>query len=209
MQPIIVGISGPSCAGKSSVARLLADSLPKDQAIFIGLDSYYRDLTTITPEEVEHWNFDRPTSLDIPLLHQQVRDIASGVAVEIPVYLYPSHTRAPERILVAPRPYVIIEGLYALYWAELRELMALKVFIDLEDSICLERRLKRDVVERKFKPDYISRQYKTTVYPMFCKYVLPSREFADIIVSGQDLLEVTVEKLKNSLKNVNSIKKHL
>ncbi len=206
MQPIIVGISGPSCAGKSSVARMLADSLPKDQAVVIGLDSYYRDLTTVASEELEQWNFDRPESLDIPLLHQQVRDIASGVPIEKPVYLYPSHTRAPDRVTLNPHQFVIIEGLYSLYWAELRDLMALRVFIDLEDSVCLERRLKRDVVERKFKPDYIAWQYKTTVYPMYCKYVLPSRKFADIIVSGHDLLEATVEKLKNSLKNVNFVK---
>ena len=43
-KPYMIGIAGPSCSGKTSLAKELKLHLPA-QAVIIGMDSYYCDLS--------------------------------------------------------------------------------------------------------------------------------------------------------------------
>ena len=61
----IIAIAGPSCAGKTETSKSVARLL---NAHVIGLDSYYRDLSTLSMEERTRFNFDEPASLDHQLL---------------------------------------------------------------------------------------------------------------------------------------------
>ena len=47
-RPYLIGIAGPSCSGKSSVAHAIMDLVP--ESTLIPVDSYYRDLTHLAPE---------------------------------------------------------------------------------------------------------------------------------------------------------------
>ncbi len=181
------------------IAETLSQCFSPGSAVVIGLDSYYRDLSTLTEEEKNSWNFDRPDALDVPLLLQQMRELAAGREIIKPVYRYPSHTRAAEGVRIAPGRYVLIEGLFALYWQELRSIYALRVFVEAQEDVCLERRLIRDERERGFSRAYIRWQYETSVKPMYAEHVLPTRQWADVILDGEQPPRKSVDRLLDSL----------
>ena len=194
MTPYLIGIAGPSCAGKSYLSQHIAAKI--DAAMF-HLDSYYRELDHMSLVQRAHWNFDAPEALETELLFEAVRKLHRGEPVYKPVYDFTTHTRTAETTLVEPRKYIIIEGLFALYWDEITKLLGTKVFVDLGEDICLERRIERDIRERGRTRESVLEQYRTTVLPMAKRYVHPTREVADIVVTGNDAIENEVAAVLN------------
>ncbi len=188
MKPYLIGIAGPSGAGKTELARLIAARLPGPAAL-ISLDSYYRPLSHLSFEDRARWNFDHPDSLDWELIHDHLQRLAAGKPIDEPIYLFDLHARAPETRHVEAAPFVIVEGLFTLYDARVRSLLDARIFVSAPDEVCLERRLARDVVERGRTPESVREQYARTVRPMAEQYVLPTRIYAGLIVSGLDPLE--------------------
>jgi uridine kinase len=181
MKPYLIGVAGPSCAGKSYLAERIAKKL---DATLLPLDSYYRELDHLRPAERMHYNFDAPEALDSELFLRQARQLHEGESIARPVYDFTAHMRSRETLEIAPRSFVVIEGLFALYWESLRKLLGTKVFVDLGEEICLERRIERDMRERGRSRESVLAQYQSTVVPMARQYVYPSRTHADIVVAG-------------------------
>jgi uridine kinase len=192
-RPYLIGIAGPSGAGKSALAGHLAARLPG--ALVLPMDAYYRDLGDLAPDARPRVNFDHPEAVDRGLLIAHLERLAAGEAVERPVYRFATHTRAARAETVGPAAHVIVEGLLALHWAEIRRLLALAVFVDLADAACLERRVARDVAERGRSPESVREQYAETVRPMRERYVMPTRRFADLVVSGAAPLEISADRI--------------
>ncbi|HEX9120993.1 MAG TPA: uridine kinase [Terriglobales bacterium] len=182
----IIAIGGPSCAGKTELAKRLARSL---SATILPMDAYYRDLAFLPLESRCKFNFDIPDSIDHTLLREHLTALAAGKSVQRPVYDFTVHTRSSIRETVTPGPYLIIEGLFALYWDDLRPLLTTKVYVDAPDDVCLARRQARDVLERGRTAESVHKQYVEIVRPMADLYVRPTRRFADIVVSGEVPLE--------------------
>ena len=84
----------------------------------------------MTEEERRAINFDHPDAFDWKLLHQQLADLRAGKAIEQPTYSYLKCNREKETIHVEPKPVIIIEGIMTLVDKQLRDLMDLKVFVD-------------------------------------------------------------------------------
>lgn len=182
--PYLIGIAGPSGAGKSYLAEHVANEL--GGAAIFRLDSYYHDLGHLSLVQRAHQNFDSPDSLDSALLTENLRDLSKGQSIEKPLYDFTVHSRKKETERVEPQPYIIVEGLFALYWEEVRKLEGTKVYVDLRDATCLERRIDRDIRERGRTRESVLEQYSTTVLPMAKQFVYPSRGYADIVVCGDD-----------------------
>ena len=182
----LIGIAGPSGAGKSYLARYLADVL---HARILALDSYYRDLSHLTAAERARNNFDAPEALEHELLIEQVACLKRAESVRLPVYDFATHTRSAKTSALAPGEIVIVEGLFALHWPGLRELLDTRVYVDLKDDTCLKRRKARDVRERGRTAQSVDEQYRATVRPMAERYVRPSAQHADVVVSGSERVE--------------------
>ncbi len=178
----IIAIGGPSCAGKTELAKSLSRAL---QTAILPLDAYYRDLSFMPIESRTRFNFDIPESFDHTLLKEHLTELAAGKPIHRPVYDWKVHTRSPIRETLTPGDFVIFEGLFALHWEDLRPLMKSKVYVDAPDTICLSRRQARDVLERGRTVESVYKQYVETVRPMAELYVRPSRRFADIVISGE------------------------
>ena len=199
--PYLIGIAGPSGAGKSYLSRHLGQEL---EATYLHLDSYYSDLPHMSIVQRAHQNFDSPDSLDAALLIEHVQQLASGESIEKPVYDFTTHSRKSETERVDPRPFIIIEGLFTLYWEEIRKLSGTKVYVDLGEEICLERRIERDIKERGRTRESVLEQYATTVLPMAKQYVYPTRAHADIVVTGNDNIHYEVSTVLDHIRNNNS-----
>ena len=179
---VVIAIAGISCSGKTTLARHLARVLP--DAAVLPLDAYYRDLSHLQPAHRAAVNFDAPEALDHPLLLDHIQCLSRGVGVDRPVYSFTTHTRKARPVRQDPVSHLVVEGLFALYWPELRSLYHLAVFVDAPHALCLERRLERDAAERGRTPGSIRLQYERHVQPMGERYVVPTRPHADVVVSG-------------------------
>lgn len=194
MKPYLIGIAGPSCAGKSFLSEHIAEKLG---ASMFHLDSYYRELNHLSIVQRAHWNFDAPDALDCDLLFEHIQVLATGEDIEKPVYDFTTHSRTDRTQVVQAREFIVVEGLFALYWEEVRKLLGTRVFVDLGEEICLERRIERDIRERGRTRESVLEQYHTTVLPMAKRYVQPTRDHADIIVTGNDEIENEVSAVLN------------
>jgi uridine kinase len=186
-KPYLIGIAGPSGAGKSYLAEHLLRVL--QPAVILPLDAYYPDLSHLPFSERERLNFDDPNILDLELLFEHVSALARGKAIEQPVYDFARHTRTPQTLTVAALRYVLVEGLFTLYWPELRNHIQTCVYVDMNDQVCLERRLARDVQQRGRTPEFVQRQFRESVIPMADLYVRPTAEFADVRIYGDSPIE--------------------
>ena len=187
MRSHIIGIAGPSSSGKSELARQLVQVLPGTP--IVSLDSYYRGMEEIPLETRKKVNFDHPDALDWELLHEHLVAIAAGRAFEEPVYSFADYARTAETRRIEPTEFLIVEGLFVLYWPELRKMLNTKVYVQTDPAVCFERRLARDVAERGRTPESVREQYERTVRPSAEWFVYPTEKFADLAVSGEELLE--------------------
>lgn len=184
---LLVGIGGPSCAGKTELARWLAARLA---AQVLNLDHYYIDLAHLPLEERARTNFDEPAAVDCRAILHDVAALRRGEPVVAPLYDFATHARARGGERIVPGGLVVVEGLFALYWPELREHFFVKLFVDAPDELCLARRLERDVRERGRTPESVRAQFAATVQPGAERYIRPTRAFADLVLSGEEELEV-------------------
>ena len=183
----IIGIAGGSGSGKTTVVKQIVKALPPHCAAVVPLDSYYNDTTDLTPEERRQINFDHPDAFDWKLLTEQIKKLKNGEAIEQPTYSYIESNRLKETIHVDPKPVIIIEGIMALHYKKLRDMMDLKIFVDTDSDVRLMRNIRRDVVERGRTVDMVLEHYETTVKPMHEQFIEPTKKFADLIIpSGGD-----------------------
>lgn len=188
----LIGIGGPSGAGKSYLASHLAERL---QAPVLALDHYYRDLSHLALEDRASCNFDDPAALEHELLAEHVEELSQGRIVSIPIYDFATHTRTGQTQLFHPSDFVIIEGLFTLHWPELRRHLSTRVYVDMTDEVCLQRRQDRDVRERGRTPESVVDQFRATVAPMAERYVRPTRAHAHVLAYGAAPISEEVERV--------------
>ena len=189
--PHVIGIAGPSGSGKTSLALLLADRLPGG-GVVLALDAYYRDQRDVPDDAI---NVDVPAALDDALLLEQVLALAAGQPVQQPVYDYATHARLAQTRAVHPAPFVIVEGLFALYWSGVRAALNTSVFLALDHDACIERRIARDVRERGRSADAVRSHYQRSVRPMYDLHVDPTRAHARWVLDATQPLESLVASL--------------
>ena len=198
MRPHVIGIAGPSSSGKSELARQLVQRLPG--TAIVGLDSYYRGMEEIPLEERKKVNFDHPDALDWELLHEHLQALAAGCAFDEPVYSFADYARTAATRRIEPSEFLIVEGLFVLYWPELREMLDTKVYVQTDPNACFSRRLARDVAERGRTPESVREQYEKTVQPSAEWFVYPCVKHADLIVSGEEPFEESTPAVLKMLR---------
>lgn len=198
LRPTVIGIAGCSGSGKTTLADELARTL---HGLRFHLDDYYLDLAELPLAERVKKNFDDPALIEVPLLARHIAALARGEPIDRPVYDFGTYTRVPGRSQrVTAGPYLIVEGLFALYYSELLPFYHLRVYVDAPDDLCFERRLKRDVEERGRTPEMVREQYERTVRPTGAAYVRPSAKNADLIVDGTGALDWKIERVMTEMR---------
>jgi uridine kinase len=189
---MIIGISGGTGSGKTTVANRILEAVKASEVVFIQQDSYYRNLVDLPPAFQEVANFDHPDAIDNDLLVHHVRKLKAGEPIELPIYDFKTNTRLIETRRVEPKPIVIVEGILIFADPRLLEQMDIKVFVDTPDDIRFIRRLRRDLAERGRTLESVIEQYVGTVRPMHIQFVEPSKRYADVIIpeGGHNLVSI-------------------
>ena len=94
----------------------------------------------------------------------------------------------------------MLEGILVLDDEKIRELAAIKVFVNCDDDIRFIRRLKRDTQERGRSVESVINQYMSTVRPMHHLFVRPSIRYADIIIPNDKEHTIGTEMLIRNIK---------
>ena len=195
---MIIGISGGTGSGKTTVANRILESVSADDVIFLQQDSYYRNLNDMPLDYRQEVNFDHPDALDNDLLVKHIRRLKAGAPVELPIYDFKTHSRSNETQHVEPKPIIIVEGILIFSDARLLEEMDIKIFVDTPDDIRFIRRLRRDLAERGRTVESVIEQYLATVRPMHMQFVEPSKRNADVIIpeGGHNLVSIDLISVK-------------
>ena len=203
-KPILIGITGGTGSGKSSIADSIYSSFSDECIAMIQQDMYYKDQSHLSMEERVLTNYDHPNAFDNDLIIEHLKCLLNGNSIDKPIYDFANHTRAKETVRVEPRRIIIVEGILVLENKELRDLLDIKVYVDTDADIRILRRLVRDINERGRTVESVINQYLDIVRPMHLQFTEPTKRYADIIVpeGGQNkvAIDILVSKIKDILK---------
>ncbi|WP_339688590.1 uridine kinase [uncultured Parasphingorhabdus sp.] len=184
MTPKVVGISGGSCSGKTTLTRKIFEKLGPDQCVVLPQDDYFFGFGD-APKGKGGPNFDHPDAVDFDQMCSQLRQLKSGEAIDRPLYDFPTHLPKTETERTEPRPLILIDGILILQHQPLRELLDLSIFVECDSETRFARRLERDVRERGRTARSVHDQFAEQVGPMHDLHVEPSKTHADIVINSQ------------------------
>ena len=197
---LLVGIAGGTGSGKTSLAVRILERVGQDRCLLLAQDAYYKDGSSLSPEEQAAINYDHPEAYDTSLLVQDLRDLKAERPVPHLTYDHGTYSRKVLPDALTPRPLVILEGILVLAEDALRRLMDIKLFIDADADVRILRRLDRDIQERGRSFESVQRQYLESVRPMHLEFVEPSKRYADLIIPGGAQNEVALEAVVSRIR---------
>ncbi|NLL82292.1 MAG: uridine kinase [Tissierellia bacterium] len=192
-KPLIIGITGGTGSGKTTVTKEIIKSISTDNVVVIEQDSYYKDQSDISFEERVNTNYDHPDAFDNALMIKQLKDLLEGKAIEKPIYDFETHNRKTETEIVEPKDIIILEGILILFDKEVRDLLDIKIYVDTDSDVRIIRRILRDIKERGRTLDSIIVQYMGTVRPAHLQFIEPTKRYADIIIPEGGYNKVAVD----------------
>ena len=201
-KPVTVGISGGSASGKTTLANTLAEGLKEFSPVILHQDYYFKDWSEYSPEEREKViTANHPDAVRWEVLLGHIRQLIARQPIETP----PEGTRAFARgdapATIQPSDLIIVEGHLILWDAALRDLMDVKLFIDVEPHERVLRRLLRDVAQRGGDLEGAVAWYRRDVIPNFSVYTEPCKAYADLVVPFLDENPVALQTLIAGLRD--------
>ncbi|MDK2780231.1 MAG: uridine kinase [Trichococcus sp.] len=201
-KPIVIGVTGGSGSGKTSVSRAILDKFTDVSILLLEQDFYYKDQSDLPFEERLKTNYDHPFAFDTDLFIKDLKKLIQYESIEQPVYDYSKHTRSDQVIHREPKEVIIVEGILILEDQRLRDLMDIKVYVDTDDDIRIIRRIKRDMESRGRTLDSVIHQYLTVVKPMHQQFIEPTKKFADIIIPEGGQNQVAIDLMTTKIASI-------
>lgn len=177
----VLGIAGGTGAGKTTIARDVADGFDRPMTQ-LPLDNYYEDHPEYSLAERKSINYDHPLAFDWDLIRTHIEKLCSGESIEMPQYDFETHARTGECVRVEPTDVLVIEGIFALYDEAISEKLDLRLYVETDADVRILRRICRDVLERGRSLEGVIEQYLETVKPMHEQFVEPTKKRADLVV---------------------------
>ncbi|MBB4285390.1 phosphoribulokinase [Roseospira goensis] len=177
-RPIILGMVGDSASGKTTLATGVARILGEDRVATICTDDYHRyarqeraknGLSALDP---------RSNYMDI--MEQHLALLNQGKPILKPVYSHEAGTLvAPE--YVAPKPYIIVEGLLGYTTRAMRDCYDVKIYVEPDEDLRVDWKIQRDTARRGYTREQVlaSLEKRKADSPA---YIHPQRVFADIVI---------------------------
>jgi uridine kinase len=181
---MIVGIAGGSGAGKTTFVKHLSAALQTDHLPVLSQDAYYRDNSHLSLEERKLQNYDHPDAIEWALMAHHLQHLQAGNAIDMPDYSMITCTRTDITTRIEPAPVLLVEGILIYTQAMLRDLLHLRIFLDVDDAHRYERVLRRDMKQRGRSEAEVAERYRATVAPMYEAVIHPSRLHAHVLVPG-------------------------
>jgi uridine kinase len=207
IRPFLIGICGGPLSGKSLLSKEISSSIGSEYEVhIISLVNYYKNLTEKEFQNKENYNFDHPNAIDFDLLYTNIDDLLNKKPTKLPKYDINTYIRKDKQEIIKNCEVIILEGIFAFYDERIRNLIDLKIFIDIDRDIQLSKIILKDIFECNRELRKIIRKYHKFVKPSYKEYILPTRKYADIILQKVDkdtsAIEIVSEYLKMQLNKM-------
>lgn len=173
-QWFVIGISGATCSGKSTLANRIRDNFPG--SIMVRQDDYFLPLNDprhIRIQELNHLNWDLITSLDMQRMHSDVIKILQS---------------REKDAAGSKKTVLILDGFLLFRHKDITDLCDRKYFLTLTKEQCWERRKIRT-----YDPPDVPGYFDKVVWPEYVKYkneVTQKNEDITFIDGSKDMEEI-------------------
>jgi len=198
-KPYIIGIAGGSGSGKTFFLNRFLDHFAADEVCLVSQDDYYIPVAhNMTAEENKLYNFDIPATIDQALFENDVDKLLKGEVIYKKEYTFNNPNVVPQLLEIKPAPILIIEGLFIFHFKKIASLLDMKIFVDADEHIALERRLKRDLIERGYSNEDVMYKWINHVVPAYEEFLLPYKDECHKIIinnsnTAENILAITEE----------------
>lgn len=200
--PVVIGICGGSGSGKTTLLRRIAEEFSSLNPSLFTMDNYYHPIEEQRLDENGIVNFDLPTALDEEQLTSDLRTLVAGKPIEVKEYFFNTTPAKNVLLTIQPSEIILVEGLFLYHYQEVHKLLTFSVFVDVDHSIQLDRRIYRDQDNRGYKRSDIIYQWENHVTPCFEAYIAPHRTKADFHFSNDQRAEEDFSALMAAIRNV-------
>ena len=201
---IIIGVFGGTGSGKTTIVNQIVSDFNASDIQVISQDAYYNDNSNITYDARCLLNFDHPEAIGFELLYQHLSALKNGETIEQPVYNFKTHNRTDKTLEISPKKILILEGILIMNYPKLRSLLDLKVFIDTNSDMRMERRVNRDISERGRTPKEVMDRYINTLKPMHDQFIEPMKIHADMVIENHENASINLDILIAKIKSLMS-----
>ena len=200
-RPYIIGIAGGSGSGKTHFLNQLVNICPKGSLALFSMDNYYLSIDKQQKDENGIENFDIPSSINELKFFDDLTALINGDDIIIPEYQFNHLDRKPGLLTIAWAPTIIVEGLFTLHFPRIQELLDLRIYIETPEYLMVKRRIIRDAEERGYDLNDVLYRFENHVMPAYNRYILPSREKADLVIPNHDNFDLAVEAISYIVKD--------
>lgn len=204
-KPFIMGIAGGSGSGKTFFLNRFLDHFTSDEVCLVSQDDYYFPVGhTMTKEENKLYNFDDPKTIDREHFYADITKLLNGETIYKKEYTFNNPDAVPKILEIKPAPIMIVEGLFIFHFQEIADLLDLRVFIEADEGVALQRRLKRDLEERGYSNEDAMYKWENHVIPAYKEFLLPYKNVCEHVIVNNthiadDIIRVT-EQISKELR---------
>jgi uridine kinase/ribulose-5-phosphate 4-epimerase/fuculose-1-phosphate aldolase len=149
---LIVGISGPSGVGKTTLSHLISLLYNKNEVIVISGDDLHKWERNHSNWEVyTHLN---PEANNLDIGYEHLSQLKNNKSILRKKYNH-SNGKFDEPIEIFNRPVIIHEGLHTLYDDKTLSLLDIKIYVDTDEDLTYEWKIKRDITSRGYTKNQI------------------------------------------------------
>jgi phosphoribulokinase len=177
-RPIMLAIAGDSAAGKTTITKGLVAALGPERITSVCVDDYHRY------DRIERKSLPftplHPDCNYIEIMEQHLQLLSMGQPILKPVYNHHDGTLG-RPVLVEPREFVIIEGLFPLYTKLSRACFDITVYLDPPEEVRRAWKVKRDTQKRGYTEEQVIADLAKRE-PESAAFIRPQRTHADIVI---------------------------
>jgi len=204
-KPFIIGIAGGSGSGKTFFLNCFLHHFKQDEVTLVSQDDYYIPAGDMTQEENKLYNFDLPSTIDSQQFLKDIQQLLAGEVVYKKEYNFNNPLAIVKILEIKSAPIIIVEGLFILHFKEIAALLDHMIFIDADEQVALDRRVKRDGLERGYPEEDVLYKWHNHVMPAYKEYLLPYKANCHKIVVNNanepDEIIAITEDISNNLRN--------
>jgi len=207
-KPYIVGIAGGSGSGKTFFLKRFLDHFTADEVCLVSQDDYYIPVAhNMTAEENKLYNFDLPHTIDHEHFENDINSLLNRQTIYKKEYTFNNPNAVPQVLEIKPAPILIVEGLFILHFKGISNLLDMKIFVDADEDVALQRRLKRDLIERGYSNDDVLYKWINHVVPAYKDFLLPYKDECHKVIlnnthTAENILKVTEDISKELREKV-------
>lgn len=181
-QAFIIGIAGDSGSGKSTLTDQLSRLFGKKELLILEGDGDHR-----WERGNAMWDYYTHLNPGANYLYRQAQDLERLKNGESVIRIDYNHDtgRFTKENKVKSKPYIILSGLHSLYLPQLRNVLDLKIYMDIDEDLRCYWKLQRDALRRGHNKEEILRQIAVRKADAE-KYIYPQKKYADLIISYFD-----------------------